>query len=620
MFLCNRIALLILIVICLTFSIDAVQTRPGNETNTYDYLIVGGGVTGLVVAHRLTEDKNISVLVIEAGGAYDNPNVRLPYAANYPPNSSLLWANYISEPEPLLGNKTWEVYVAQVLGGGSVINGMVYDRAAKIDYDAWKQLGNDGWGWNDLFPYLKKSTEFIAPPNATAEAFGITWSVDAYANGPLKIGISDFHYPDITAYFRAYEELGAHKSVDGNSGDAYGTSWYPNSMDPRTGERSHARNSYYEPISERENLHVLLESEAIELVFEKNIDLTATGVRITSRKTSAISTVYASREVILAAGAINTPKLLQLSGVGPRSVLKSAGIAVKYELDGVGANFQDHPFMLMAFNVSNVSNPNPHSLITNATFNASAWEQYRTTKTGPLTNARGNSLAMIPFSQVDPTNYLNLTLAMLSQNPSAHLPPIYNNSSKLQAGIAAQRKVLAGLYTSNLSAIMESPISAAGDSVLIAHEKPLSRGSVTLDPLNPRGPPNIFYNALSNPIDKAVLAASVRYIRLTRKTASLAKFSPIETLPGAQFTTDDGIIDALVAAGSVMPTLAHPSGTCAMMGEDFGGCVDKKLRVYGVRGLRVVDASIIPLVPSQHLQSTMYAVGEKAADLIKETW
>ncbi|KAH9877796.1 hypothetical protein J1614_003013 [Plenodomus biglobosus] len=621
MLLFNRISIPALLGLGAAFSTHAAPTEPRNSANTYDYIIVGGGLTGLVVANRLTENKNVSVLVIEAGGAYDNPNIRLPYAANYPVNESLLWSNYISEPEPQLANQTSAVYVGRVLGGGSIINGMVYDRASKADYDAWEQLGNKGWGWDALFPYFKKSTEFIAPPNATVEAFGITWNPDAYGNGPLKLGISDFQYPDLIAHSGAYEELGAHKAVDGNNGDAYGVSWYPNTMNPRTGERSHSRNSYYEPISERENLQVLLETEATEIIFENGTNLAAKGVELTSRKTNATSTVYASREVILAAGAINTPKLLQLSGIGPRSVLETAGIAVKHELDGVGANFQDHPYTMMAFNVSNMSHPNPDSLTTNATFNATAWEQYRTSKTGPLTNARGYVLAFIPLPEIDPANYLNLAMAILNQDPAAHLPPIYNNRPKLHAGVAAQRKVLAELYTSNQSGVMESPVLiAGGGAVLVAHQKPLSRGSITLDPLNLHGPPRILYNSFSNPIDKAVLAASVRYTRLTRKSASLAKFSPVETLPGPQFTTDEDIINALVATGSMMPTLAHPSGTCAMMGEDLGGCVDEKLRVHGVHGLRIVDASIIPLVPSQHLQSTMYAVGEKAADLIKGGW
>lgn len=150
-----------------------------NATNTYDYVIVGGGVTGLVVAHRLSQNLKTSVLVIESGAAYDNPNIRLPYAANYALNDTLFWSNYTSLPEPQLGNATWGVRVAQVLGGGSIVNGMMYDRGSAADYNAWEELGNEGWGWKGMYPFFKKGTELIAPPNKTVEEFGVTWDPTA---------------------------------------------------------------------------------------------------------------------------------------------------------------------------------------------------------------------------------------------------------------------------------------------------------------------------------------------------------------------------------------------------------------------------------------------------------
>lgn len=156
-------------------SATAVEKRD----DTYDYVIVGGGVTGLIVANRLTEEKKNKVLVIEAGQAYDNPNIRLPYAANYPLNLTLLWANYVSEPEPFLNNKTWNTRVAEVLGGGSVVNGMVYDRGSEADYDAWEKLGNKGWGWDGMYPFLKKSVELIPPPKASVDKYGITYDPKA---------------------------------------------------------------------------------------------------------------------------------------------------------------------------------------------------------------------------------------------------------------------------------------------------------------------------------------------------------------------------------------------------------------------------------------------------------
>ncbi|CAN9262534.1 unnamed protein product [Alternaria alternata] len=579
---------------------SAGQTQANASNDTWDYVIVGGGVTGLVVANRLTEDKKKSVLVIEAGAAYDNPNIRLPYGATYALNETLLWG-YISQPEPHIANKTFPTRVARVLGGGSVVNGMLYDRAAAGDYDAWEALGNKGWGWEGMFPYFKKSTEFIEPPADVAEAFNITWDPNAYGKGPLKIGISDFQYPDVVDYYEAFAGAGLHAPNSGDTGEAYGTAWYPNTMNPLTGERSHARNSYYDAVSARSNLQIMLETLATQIVFEgSGRKLEAKGVKITDKKTGTTRTVYAKKD-----------------GIGPRSVLEAAGISVKLEHDGVGANFQDHPYINVQFNMSNVSKPNPSSY-SDPTFNASAWAEYRANKTGPLTLSRGNGLAMVPLQIVDPERYKNLADQVRSSDNEAFLPSVYKNSKKLIKGFKAQRAILADLYESAKAGVVEHTISGSGTFEIVGLEKPISRGTITIDPANPQGPPRILYNSLSNPVDRAVLASCVRFLRTVWARPELAKFSPIETSPGAQYTTDDEIIKRSIEVGSVIPTLSHPSCTCAMMPEDMGGCVSETLLFYGVKRLSIIDASIIPIVPTQHIQSTMYAIGEKAADIIKK--
>jgi choline dehydrogenase-like flavoprotein len=167
-----------LAVLTAVLGVSTAAPKPDGK-DTYDYVIVGGGVTGLIVANRLTEKKNNRVLVIESGAAYDNPNIRLPYATTYPLNVTLLWQNYTSDPEPYLGNKTFNTRVAQVLGGGSIVNGMVYDRGSEADYNAWEKLGNKGWGWDGMFPFLKKGVEFIPPPKESVEKYGITYDTNA---------------------------------------------------------------------------------------------------------------------------------------------------------------------------------------------------------------------------------------------------------------------------------------------------------------------------------------------------------------------------------------------------------------------------------------------------------
>ncbi|KAB2101534.1 hypothetical protein AG0111_0g10581 [Alternaria gaisen] len=377
-------------------------------------------------------------------------------------------------------------------------------------------------------------------------------------------------------------------------------------MNPLTGERSHARNSYYDAVSARPNLQIMLETLATEIVFEgSGRKLEAKGVKITDKKTGTKRTVYANKELVLACGSVNTPQLLQLSGIGPRSVLEAAGISVKLEHDGVGANFQDHPYTNVQFNMSNVSKPNPSSY-SDPTFNASAWAEYRANKTGPLTLSRGNGLAMSLAEQVR------------SSDNEAFLPAVYKNSKKLLKGFKAQRAILADLYESAKAGVVEHTISGSGTFEIVGLEKPISRGTITIDPANPQGPPKILYNSLSNPVDKAVLASCVRFLRTVWARPELAKFSPIETSPGAQYTTDDEIIKRSIEVGSIIPTLSHPSCNCAMMPEDMGGCVSEKLLFHGVKRLSIIDASIIPIVPTQHIQSTMYAIGEKAADIIKK--
>jgi choline dehydrogenase-like flavoprotein len=384
----------------------------------------------------------------------------------------------------------------------------------------------------------------------------------------LKLGISDFQYPDIKDYFAAFKGAGAHMALDGNNGEAYGASWYPNTMNPGTGERSQARNSYYEPVASRSNLHVMLRTVATEIVFTgSGKSLAARGVTITDKATNTNKTVYAKKELVLAAGALNTVKLLQLSGIGPESTLKAAGIAVKLAHDGVGANFQDHPYTFMGFNISNMSNPNPLSLTTDPAFNASAWAQYTANHTGPLTQARGNALAMIPLPEVAPQSYKTLAQAIDNQSADAYLPSTYSGNAKLLAGIKAQRKALSTIFKSRKAAVVEYPISASGSGVLVGLEKPLSRGYVSINPANPQGPPKILYNALTNPVDKAVMAACVKYIRAVWSRPELEKFALVETSPGAQYVEDKEIIERMVALGSIAPTLAHPSGTCAMMLE-----------------------------------------------------
>lgn len=569
----------------------------------------------VVVKQRLTQQPE-TVLVIEAGDNVDTPNTRIPWKANdLTAANGLMWENINSMPEPGLGNTSYPVVVAKVLGGGSVINGMIYDRGSAADYDTWAALGNKGWGWEDMLPYFIKGTTFQPPTPAVAESFNITWDPAVYGRGPLTVSITSNQYEDIKSYWAAWKATGIYAPEDGNAGEAHGPSWYANTMDARTGRRAHARYAYYDPIQSRPNLHILTGTTVNKVLFDGRKKPMATGVEVTD-KTGRTTTFCASKEVVLAAGAIQTPKLLQLSGVGPRAVLEAAGIKTKVELDAVGSNFQDHPWATIIFNTTSNYFPALTSINTNATFNASAWKQYEANKTGPYTYARGNSVAFISLPDMT-NNSQALIDALNRQTATDYLPSIYKTNKKLAAGYAKQRKLIADIFSRKDAAVAEFPVPADGSFGLIGVEKPLSRGTIHINAKNPNGPPDVSYNAFVNPIDKQILSIGLRFFRTVWGSPELASHKITETVPGAQYTTDKAIFDALYAQKMLSPTLVHPSGSCAMMAEKDGGCVNDKLMVYGTQHLSIVDASIIPIIPSCHLQATMYGIGERAADIIK---
>lgn len=549
--------------------------------------------------------------MIENGNIDNSLSTQIPQLGN---NINLpLMYNITSAPDAELGGSTHMVLVGNVVGGGSVVNGMAFDRASAADYNAWETLGNSGWGWSGLLPYFKKSTTFTPPIASLATEFNMTWDASYYGkNGPLQASFPRFEYPDTKTIWKAFRAEGIPTPVEHASGQAVGAYWYPTALDPTTETRSHSRNAYYDPVASRPNLKLITGQRVTEILFDSK--LSATGVQFQSQSDQSVSKVYAKREVILAAGGIFTPQLLQLSGIGPKSVLQAAGVTVKKDMPAVGANFQDHANMNMFFSLSNLSFPNPTSLSTNATYNASAWQEYVTNKTGPYTMAHGSSLSFLSLPQIT-SNYSAIVAQLKAQKARDFLPSAYDNAALLK-GYEAQRSIVLGMLSGNDAAAGEMPMAPFGYSIG-ALQRPSSRGTVYLDPANKYGPPIVNYNTFMNPVDKGIIVAMVRWWRQHWARPELAVFSPVEVTPGVQVQSDEDILNALVGSRAVSPSFAHPSGACAMMPEKLGGCVGSDLRVYGTTGLSVVDASILPLIPATHLQATMYAVAEKAADIIK---
>jgi choline dehydrogenase-like flavoprotein len=320
-------------------------------------------------------------------------------------------------------------------------------------------------------------------------------------------------------------------------------------------------------------------------------------------------------ELILAAGAIHTPQLLQLSGVGPASVLKAAGVNVKVDLPGVGSNLQDHPVAYMMWAFNNDTTINTNSLNTNATFNATSYDQYVANKTGPYTQAHGNGAAFLPLSKIAPKTYKTIAAKLAAQKSADYLPDMYSKYPELIAGYEAQRKIQVKQFSGDDASMYEFSFQGGGFAIS-ALQKPTSRGTVYLDPKNPRGEPIIDYHGLENPVDTDLLLASIRYTRQIYNTTALSVLEPVEVSPGADVQTDDAL-KAKMESGLVLPTFAHPASTCAMMPRTLGGVVDAGLQVYGIKKVTIIDASIMPMIPGTHLQATVYAIAEKAADIIK---
>lgn len=604
--------------ILLAIAVATAQPRHGHHDHpkhadsTYDFIIVGGGTSGLVVANRLTEDPSVSVLVVEYGYLDNNGSVLIPYNANF--NNFRDLYNITSTPLKYLNNEPYPLLAAATVGGGSVVNGMFFDRASALDYDAWEALGNPGWGWKGLLPYFIKSTNFTPPSPEVAAKYKYTWDLSTWGSvGPVHASLPPFQWPGLQTYIEAFRDLdrGIEYPQDGSDGSGVGVFWVPSSQDPTTQTRSDAKTGYYDPVANRTNLHLITATKVNKILFQNK---TAIGIQMTSRQDNTTFSAHARKEVILAAGPVFSPNVLHLSGIGPKTMLQEAGIEVIYDLPGVGFNLQDHATAYLSWNLTKSPfYPTLQDLMTNTTLDALAREEYFTNRTGPYTLAHGSIAAFLSLSSLLTTNITSLLSTFASQNSTTNLPP------SVLKGYHAQHAILLRHLLSPRAAVYEMPLPT-GDaaSVVNSFQKPFSRGSITLNTTHPfSSAPIVDYNTLSSPIDALLVLAGFNFTREYFSTPTLAQYDPVEVVPGGNITSDGEVLSALTQGGVLTPTFAHLSCACAMMPEALGGVVSSTLEVHGVQGLRVVDASVMPMIPATHLCATVYAVAEKAADLIK---
>jgi len=535
--------------------------------NAFDYVIVGAGTAGSLLANRLSADPDNSVLLLEAGGKDDWIWIHIPVGYLYCiGNPRTDWC-YRTEPDPGLNGRSILYARGRVLGGSSSINAMLYLRGQGRDYDEWaRQTGDPGWSWQSVLPVFKESEDHW---RGADQFHGARIASDS-AGHEWRVERQRLSWEILDAFRDAAAEAGIVKVDDFNCGDNSGSAKFE--VNQRGGVRVSSAKAFLRPAMNRSNLTVVTGAQVKKLRFEGR---RAQGVEFFQGNEE----VYAAarRETILAAGAIGSPQILQLSGVGPSALLERHGIALVHELP-VGENLQDHLQLRAAFRVKNVLTLN--TMANSWWGKAKMALEYALYRTGPLTMAPSQLGA---FVKSDP--------AQESPNLEFHVQPL------------SLEKFGDPLH----------PFPAFTASV--CNLRPASRGHLRIKSADPRASPAIMLNYLSAPADQQIAAQSLRLARrIVLGTEVMKKYAPEEFLPGPAFQTDEELVKA---AGNVGTTIFHPVGTCKMgRADDPTAVVDPQLRVRGVEALRVIDASIMPTITSGNTNSPTLMIAERGARLV----
>jgi len=523
------------------------------KKNEYDYIIVGAGSAGCVLAARLTENSFANVLLLEAGGPDTAREIRIPAAFSKLFKTSVDW-NYSTEPEPHLNNRQLYWPRGKVLGGSSSINAMIYIRGNAADYDGWKNLGNEGWGFADVLPYFKKSEN---RKRSASEFHG--------TGGPLNVADLELINPLTGAFLAGAKEIGLAENTDFNGATQDGVGLYEVTQKNR--QRHSAADAYLRPALHRPNLKVVSQAHAMRVLIENGC-----AVGLAFLRNGKTEQARATSEVILAGGTINSPQLLLLSGIGPAGQLAHLGIPAIHDLPGVGANLQDHPMVSVGYLCTQPISLDGAETLANLL-------RYLVLKKGPLT------------------------------------------SNVAEAGLFTRSRE--GLNVPDIQ-LLFGPAYYRGHGLMRRKENcfgfgptlitPQSRGNVSLRSANPLDPPAIRANYLSTDSDLRTMIAGVRLARRIANTRAFDSYRGAEIHPGANATSDADLAEFL---RNEVETLYHPVGTCKM-GHDPRAVVDARLRVHGIAGLRVVDASIMPVVPAGNTNAPTIMIAEKAADMIRQ--
>jgi len=529
-----------------------------NGDSQYDYIIVGAGSAGAALAARLTEDPATRVLLLEAGRA-SHPYSRIPVSFGLLIDNPAANWRFFSEPEPGTANRQIPVPRGKLLGGSSAINGLVYVRGQPLDYDTWAQAGNRGWSWQDVAPIFQRMESY---ENEGDPIRG--------RDGPLRVSEVPDQNPLYDALFAAAQAAGYKRNPDYNSEDQEGIVKTQTTIS--RGRRMSTAYCYLRPALRRRNLHIVTEALTHHLLFDGK-----RCIGVAYEKGGAPTEARCGREVILSAGAIGSPQILELSGIGDPALLRDRGIAVQHELPAVGENFRDH---------------------------INARIQWRVTARGVSYNERAQGVGLVR----EVVKYLTQGGGFLSL-PSAPLLSFLKTRPELETPDVQMHLVPYAVKDPKRRKLHPFP----GMTVACYQLRPESLGSIHIRSADPKAQPAIRFNFLADQIDCDAMTAGFRMMRNIVESPPMDPFRGDEYSPGKEVDSDDEILSWIRQNSE---TAYHPIGTCRM-GPGANAVVDDQLKVHGLAGLRVADASIFPTMPSGNTNAPSIMVGEKAADLIR---